>query len=134
MATKNETNTLKFALVEFWKNIVGYGRSSRAEFWWAMLFYYYLPMIVLTIIGEIVFAISHNDAVMGIFALLQALICLATIVPMFCVSVRRLHDAGHSAWNLLWLFLPVFGWIVLLVFWVEPSEPGKNKYGEALVK
>ena len=42
----------------------------------------------------------------------------------------RLHDAGKSAWNLLWLLLPVIGWTVLLVLLCLPSEKGPNKWGD----
>ncbi len=49
----------------------------------------------------------------------------------FSVAVRRLHDTGRSAWNLLWLFLPFIGYIILLVYYCQDSQAGTNKYGES---
>ena len=51
------------------------------------------------------------------------------LLPSITVSVRRLHDIGKSAWVLLWVLLPVIGWIVLIVYAVRPGEPHTNLYG-----
>jgi uncharacterized membrane protein YhaH (DUF805 family) len=43
--------------------------------------------------------------------------------------VRRLHDTGRSGrWALIG-FVPIVGTIVLLVFTLQDSEAGENKYG-----
>jgi hypothetical protein len=48
----------------------------------------------------------------------------------FYIQWPRLHDAGKSAWNLLWYLVPVIGWTVLLVLFCLPSEKGPNKWGD----
>lgn len=53
---------------------------------------------------------------------LALLYSLVVFLPALAVSVRRLHDTGRSAWWLLLAFFPVVGWIVLLVFAVQPSK------------
>ena len=45
------------------------------------------------------------------------------------VGVRRLHDTGRSGWWILIGFIPVIGWLVLLVFMFMDSQPGDNEYG-----
>jgi hypothetical protein len=44
------------------------------------------------------------------------------------LSVRRLHDTGKSGWWLLISLIP-FGGIVLLIFYIQGSQPGPNQYG-----
>ena len=53
------------------------GRSRRSEYWWTMLFVYIIDIVLTPAFGS--------------------LLHLATI-PL---TVRRLHDTGHSGW---WLF------------------------------
>ena len=47
----------------------------------------------------------------------------------FIIEWSRLHDAGKSAWNLLWYLLPIIGWTVLIVLYCQPSEKGENAWG-----
>jgi uncharacterized membrane protein YhaH (DUF805 family) len=44
------------------------------------------------------------------------------------VTARRLHDTDRSGWWQLLYFLPVIGWIVLIIFCAEPGKPN-NRYG-----
>ena len=84
------------------------GCASRSEFWWWVLF---------TVIVTLVFQrVSYG---------LSAAFSLATLLPNIAVGVRRLHDTNRSGWWLLLYLLPVIGWIVLIVFWVEPGQPSR---------
>ena len=57
------------------------------------------------------------------------ILSLAVIIPSLAVGVRRLHDTGRSGWNLLIGIIPIVGWIILIIFLVQKSEEGTNKYG-----
>ena len=62
---------------------------------------------------------------------------LITIIPMFCLLVRRLHDANISGWAVLLLFLPYVGKYRLLfpiIVGLLPPTQGENKHGPAPVK
>jgi uncharacterized membrane protein YhaH (DUF805 family) len=83
----------------------GKGRASRSEYWYFALFTF-LVGLVTGGVGDILL-----------------------LLPSITVSVRRLHDIGKSAWALLWILLPVVGWIVLIVYAVRPGEPHTNAYG-----
>lgn len=53
-------------------------------------------------------------------------------MPSISSTVTRLHDQGRSAVWLLFLLLPVIGWIVLLVLCgCIPGTPGPHQYGPA---
>ena len=59
---------------------------------------------------------------------IQGLLHLALLLPTLAVGARRLHDTGRSGWWLLIGLIPVVGWIILIVFFVQDSQPA-NKYG-----
>lgn len=54
---------------------------------------------------------------------------LALILPSLAVNVRRLHDTDRSGWFLLLMLIPIVGAIILLVFDVQDSTPGSNRFG-----
>ena len=118
-ATKQDTGTFAFAVKNFFVDYTGWGRARRAEYWWFILFSFIVGLVL-----DILF-LGNRD----LYNLFSALWWLATIVPSFCLAVRRLHDTDRSAWNYCWAFLPVVGWIILLVYMCQPGTPGKNKYG-----
>ena len=55
--------------------------------------------------------------------LFSALYVLALLVPGIAITTRRSHDTGHSGWWQLTYFVPLIGWIVMLVFLVQASRP-----------
>ena len=121
------------------------GRASRSEFWW-----FYLFMIIANSIISIPYTIglatsantmTVNEATgqvtsgglsgLAIFGIVLLVIwLLATIIPLIAVSVRRLHDTDRSG-GWWWLnFLCCIGGIILIIFYVQPSTPGPNRFGE----
>ena len=69
--------------------------------------------------------------VVGVGAGVTAFIFLNVLIswPYIAVGVRRLHDSGRNGWLILIGLVPLFGWIVVLVWWVSPSNEGSNRYG-----
>lgn len=100
------------------------GRSRRSEYWYFALFYF-LILFALSIID--VFAGTMSvEAEIGLFS---GIFGLAMVVPSIAVGVRRLHDIGKSGWWILIGFIPLVGWIILLVWACRDSQPGANAYG-----
>lgn len=96
------------------------GRSQRKEFWIFFLF----NALIGAILGIIDSALHTKYG--GNIVLLYS---LAVGIPSIAVAVRRLQDTGRSGW---WIFLnliPIIGFIVLLIFMAQNSQPGTNKYG-----
>ena len=54
---------------------------------------------------------------------------LALLIPLLAVGARRLHDSNHSGWWQLMLFIPIAGWMVLLVFMLLPGDEKENRFG-----
>ncbi|MBO4690169.1 MAG: DUF805 domain-containing protein [Paludibacteraceae bacterium] len=113
------------------------GRAGRFEFWSFIIFVNIVDIIVSVSAEYIDKAeeILRGDVIIYlIYCLFLCLIALALVVPSISVSVRRLHDVGYSG-SWCWLILlPVFGPIWLLVLFILPSEPFKNKYDEDFVE
>lgn len=100
------------------------GRATRSEFWWFVV----PACLVWKVFGIYV---SQGEVAPPEVEFGSGLLCLVGMMLYFSVAVRRLHDTGRSAWNLLWLFLPFIGWIILLVYYCQDSQAGTNKYGES---
>jgi hypothetical protein len=84
------------------------GIASRPEYWYFFLFNFG-GSIILALVG------------LGPLRILWA---LAWLLPGLAVAVRRFHDTGRSAWNLLWAFIfPVY--IILLCL---PDNVKNAKY------
>lgn len=72
------------------------GRSTRAEYWWAMLFVFILNIITLKI--------PYFSAVIG----------LGLIIPNLAIVTRRFHDSGRSDGGYSYFWLPRLSAVPLL--------------------
>ena len=89
-------------------------RSTRAEYWWWVLF------VILT-----------QQALNVVNIRIGILFGLAVLIPGLALGTRRLHDINKSGWWLLmwfgiFLIVPV---IVLIAWHTKRSDEGTNKYG-----
>ncbi len=100
------------------------GRARRSEYWYFLLFYWLIG-IALVGIDALIGTLSFRAGV----GLLSTIYSVVTIVPTFAVLFRRLHDTDRSGWWILIGVLPLIGAVVLLVFCVQDSQPGSNRYG-----
>ena len=59
--------------------------------------------------------------------LLHFLIWAATISPLMAVTWRRFHDAGMPGPMFFLWFIPLAGWIIVLILLAMPSKPHKRR-------
>lgn len=95
------------------------GRARRSELWWFVLFSL-LVSIAIGMLGVV------SDTLAGI---LNFVVGLALLIPSLSVGVRRLHDTDRTGWWILVWLIPLIGWIILIVFYVQPGTPGENRFG-----
>lgn len=81
------------------------GTATRSEYWWFALF------VLLASIAASVISPKLN-----------ILITLGTLLPSLAAATRRLHDTDRSGWWQLIVFVPLVGWIVLLVFLAQEGK------------
>ena len=104
------------------------GRATRSEYWYFVLIY----SITYTILMGIDFAIGtfskqlmENGSFLGFISTAYSLILF---LPSLAVTVRRLHDINKSGWWVLFIFVPIIGFILLLIYLCTNSKED-NKYG-----
>ncbi len=101
------------------------GRARRKEYWFFALF----NMLFATAFTFIDKLIGTYYSQMGGYGILNTIYSLAVLIPGLAVSVRRLHDTNRSGWWLLLYFIPIIGWIWILILMVRDSDSGMNNYG-----
>lgn len=102
------------------------GRASRYEFWIFCLFNVLVASFMF-LSGNFTAYIGQGDPVF--LWILSGFYSLAVVVPTLAAATRRLHDTGRSGYNMLWMFLPILGCIILLIFMAKAGEPEANSYG-----
>jgi uncharacterized membrane protein YhaH (DUF805 family) len=129
--------------------VVWKDRASRSEFWWFFLYQILASMAVsgLIVFGLFTYMIENPDMAQafGQKAIPQAaqlplefwvftigwnvLHFFMFFLPSLSVTVRRLHDSGHSGWWYWIVLIPLIGIIILLVLLLLPSDRGQNRFG-----
>ncbi len=100
------------------------GRSRRSEYWYFILFY----LLICIVLGILDGIIGSSGGASGI-GILSGIFMLAMFLPSLAVGVRRLHDTDRSGWWILIGLIPLIGAIVLIVFFVQDSQAGENRFG-----
>jgi uncharacterized membrane protein YhaH (DUF805 family) len=118
----------------FWRGYANFkGRTSRAGFWWAMLFLALAGAAVsIAFPGHMVAERLWNDVAISDYkeSNMEDLWSLAVFLPSLAITARRLHDIGRSATSIWWLLLPIAGAIMMLVWVLKPGQLEANEYGE----
>jgi uncharacterized membrane protein YhaH (DUF805 family) len=111
------------------------GRASRSEYWYWQLYTllgtYALFLLIVYIsifFTQIVGAYERTAVSLGADAIY--LFCLSLTIPTLARGVRRLHDIGKSGWNFFFIFIPLVGGIVLLIWLCRDGGPD-NEFGPA---
>ncbi len=94
------------------------GRASRPAYWWWFLF-----TVLVTVAADII------DAAVFDVMILSAIVGLGLLLPGLAVSIRRLHDTDRTGWWILIALIPLIGFIVLLVFYLEEGDETENRFG-----
>jgi uncharacterized membrane protein YhaH (DUF805 family) len=109
------------------------GRSCRREYWLFGLLQFIL--LIFAAIALVFFGVSKDEietSENGIFALvfISVIYLLVFLVPNISVTVRRLHDQGHTGWLYLISFIPYIGGLIIFVMMFLPGTSGPNQYGD----
>lgn len=97
------------------------GRAHRKEYWMFVLFCF-LFAVAARMVDALLFGQNGLEPV-------SSLLSLFLLLPSLAAGTRRLHDTSRSAWWLLIALVPVFGVIVLIVFFALPGVERRNRYG-----
>lgn len=102
------------------------GRLSRGPYALGILFWFSLQFasIGLLFAGERL----HSDGILIFGFLALAVTALLSVVSMVMLTIKRVHDIGHSGALAFLIFVPVVSFFSLLFFLLFPSGP-PNEYG-----
>lgn len=114
------------AYKKYWMGYFDFtGRSSRSDYWLAVLANTIVSIILFTvIIVAILFDRPGSDyhIILNLLYGLAMVYFFATYIPSIALQVHRLRDAGFH-WALIFLrFASVIGDIVLLVLSCQPTK------------
>lgn len=118
---RSDANTFVGALKDGFARYVDFKtRSTRSQYWWFTLW---------SIIFSVITGILDGFLGMGDSGPIGMIVSLVMFVPSIAVGIRRLHDIGRTGWWMLLVFVPLLGWIVLIVFYCQKSQIGPNNWG-----
>lgn len=104
------------------------GRATRSEYWYFVLIYSFTYTILMGIdfaIGTFSKQLMENGSFLGFLSTAYSLVLF---LPSLAVTVRRLHDINKSGWWVLFVLVPIIGFILLVVYLCTNSKED-NKYG-----
>ena len=114
------------AYKKYWMGYFDFtGRSSRSDYWLAVLANTIVTIILFSIVIVVTVFDSPNSHYHIIFILLYLLAMLyffANYIPSIALQVRRLRDAGYNWPYIFVAFIPFVGWIILIVLLCKPSK------------
>jgi uncharacterized membrane protein YhaH (DUF805 family) len=113
---------MNWYLHAFRKYAVFKGRARRREYWIFELMNAAIALALFVLV-----LIVGNS--FPYFVSLPFLYIVATIIPTLSSLIRRLHDTGRSGWWFWISLIPLFGPISILIFTLQDSQPGENRYG-----
>lgn len=105
------------------------GRASRSEYWWFYLFcvmvniaIFMVSILIGYLVADIIGMILFGK--IGVYILIP----IVSLLLLFAVTIRRLHDTGHSGLWYLIIFVPLIGpfWLLILLMTGNNDE---NQYG-----
>jgi len=97
------------------------GRACRSEYWYFILFFVIISQMLQN--AEVAFTGAS-------FSYIAIIWSLAVWLPLIAVGARRLHDIDRTGWWLLLGFIPIIGWIILIVFECTRGTAGPNRFGQ----
>jgi uncharacterized membrane protein YhaH (DUF805 family) len=109
------------------------GRFGRAQWWLAQLAVLAIVIIAVVLLLGMLDVTTEQTPSADVLLLSVGLVIISLMLMWmgFCVTVKRYHDRGKSAWWYLIQFIPIVGGIwafVELGFFA--GDDGDNEYGD----
>lgn len=106
------------------KNADFSSRACKKEYWYFILIYAltFIPLLIVDVFTGTVIPSLGLGFLSGVYMLFM-------LYPLLAVTARRLHDVGQSGWWQLLNLIPLLGFVVILFFSLQDSQPHDNIYG-----
>lgn len=104
-----------------WKRMFDFkGTTTVGEFWVSILFNIIVSIALTYATGMLSESLENAYFILPIYSFL-------TILPIFSMTIRRIRDADRSPANILWLFIPLLGWLILLMVLLSKSRAERDR-------
>lgn len=104
------------------------GRATRTQYW--MFFLIHLVVsVLLTLVDYFVLGSGLENGT----GLLGGIYGLVAFIPGLAIAVRRLHDTGRTGFWILIALIPLLGFLLLILFFIQGSKPNANNWGDPVV-
>lgn len=106
------------------------GRAPRSEYWYWVLFTFIVQMFTIIPVIIVLMTVPRSDVwAIAPFIIAGVAIWVFLWITRITVTVRRYHDQGLSGWMFFIGIIPAVGGLLEIIFMLQPSQPGSNKYG-----
>lgn len=104
------------AQIKLWSRIFDYkGTSNRKEYWFPFILHAALGLLAAVNVGLSFIPVPVVHYIFLILALFIIAYLILSVIPWIALTVRRLRDAGKSAWWALLLLIVGVGNIIILI-------------------
>jgi uncharacterized membrane protein YhaH (DUF805 family) len=106
------------------------GRASRKAYWMFVLFNIIFGWVAIALdnifgtaeVGKVTLWGVHTGAFSSFYSLIL-------LLPSLAIVVRRLHDIGKKSTWFFIVFIPIVGWIWILVLMIREGDLFDNEFG-----
>ena len=103
-----------------WKNSFNYSKRTNRKTFFQFVF---IDLLISLILGVIATYVGPDDAPLYILAPYVYI----GFFPRLGISARRVKDTGRSTNWMLFSFIPILGWLILLIIFFQESMPDSQK-------
>jgi uncharacterized membrane protein YhaH (DUF805 family) len=104
------------------RHYADFGGRARPKEYWMFALFNSIFCVLMIILDNVLGLTVSRDIPYGMFYYMYV---LAVFIPGLAVTVRRLHDTGHSGW---WIAVPVLNICVAVLIFLK-GQQGDNRYG-----
>ncbi|MDO4936566.1 MAG: DUF805 domain-containing protein [Sutterellaceae bacterium] len=106
------------------------GRVDRATYWRTIFAYALIFSTTFVVPFEAAYRLelAPDSFFVALCVNGWVLLWFFSVMPLWRLTRRRLHDADFSAWWQWLIWLPFVGWAILLVLLLQPSSVGQNRF------
>src|ERR1700690_2322835 len=105
------------------------GRIGPLRYFLGVLTFALVPYILGTAIFSLIPDSNSVPILLRFVLLIPVILFIGACFFILCLAIRRCHDLGWSGWLSIVPFIPVIGWIFVLVLLFKGGSPEVNKYG-----
>lgn len=103
-----------------WRDFTG--QTNRTQFWWFALVHFVLLTLFAGADAFMPVAISLPKVFVNQIGVFSGMYSALIFIPFLAISIRRLRDGGFSPWWVLIGAIPIIGFLMLLILFMQKTD------------